>query len=74
MPVCNDEETMITDVNCEESVTAEEEVSRCLTEKDIPGAVLNGRNPATLKLSELKQWLVCRNAPTKRRELDLIAR
>ena len=27
---------------------------------DVPGASLCGRNPETLKIPELKQWLLCR--------------
>ena len=65
---------MITDINCEESVTAEEEVTHCLTEKDILGAALNGRDPAILMVPELKRWLVCPNVPTEGRKADLIAR
>ena len=42
MEVCNDQETTITDVNCEESVASKEEVrvTHCLSEKDIPSAAV----------------------------------
>ena len=41
---------------------------------DVPGASLCGRNPETLKIPELKQWLLCRGASTKGRKADLVAR
>ena len=45
-----------------------------LSEKDIPGAALNGRNPETLTIPELKRWLQCRNASVKGKKADLVAR
>ena len=36
-----------------------------LSEKDIPGASLSGRNPSTLKTDELLFWLKCRGDPPK---------
>lgn len=33
-----------------------------LTEADIPGAFLCGREPETFKVTELKFWLRCRGA------------
>ena len=36
-----------------------------LTENDIPGASLNGRNPSSLKNEELKFWLRCRGDSLK---------
>ena len=36
-----------------------------LTEDDVPGAALCGRNPAELKVPELKRWLMCRGASVK---------
>jgi len=33
-----------------------------LTEDNIPGASLSGRNPSELHLQELKHWLKCRGA------------
>ena len=69
-------EATIANENCDDSVTANEQVNstRSLTENDIPGAALNGKDPATLKIPELKRWLKCRNAPTKGRKAELIAR
>ena len=49
---------MITDVNCEESVTAKEDMTPCLIDNDISGAALNGRDPATLNVPKLKRWFV----------------
>ena len=34
--------------------------SSCLRESDIPGASLGDRNPNSLKIPELKRWLICR--------------
>ena len=50
------------------------EVAAPLNESDIPGAALNGRNPAVLTIPQLKRWLQCRNAPTKAKKADLVAR
>ena len=36
-----------------------------LTEKDIPGASLEGRKPAELKKADLVFWLRCRGLPCK---------
>ena len=36
-----------------------------LTEDDIPGASLAGRNPSSLKNEELKFWLRCRGDSLK---------
>ena len=36
-----------------------------LTEDDIPGSSLNGRDPSQLKNSELKFWLQCRGDSCK---------
>lgn len=48
--------------------------ANCLTEKDIPGASLNGRDPVVLTIPQLKRWLLCRNASTKGKKADLVAR
>ena len=40
----------------------------------VPGASLNGRNPASLTIPQLKWWLQCRNATTKGKKADLVAR
>ena len=45
-----------------------------LSEKDIPGASLDGRKPENLKIAELKFWLACRGAPLKGKNADLVAR
>ena len=34
-----------------------------LTESDIPGASLDGKDPTELNVSQLKRWLACRRAP-----------
>ena len=41
-----------------------------LSEKDIPGASLDGRKPENLKIAELKFWLACREAPLKGKKAD----
>ena len=71
-----DEEATIASENCDDNATANEQVKRThsLTENDIPGAALNRKDPATLKVPELKRWLKCRNAPTKGGKAELIAR
>ena len=48
--------------------------SSCLRESDIPGASLGDRNPNSLKIPELKRWLICRNASTAGKEADLVLR
>ena len=40
-------------------------LSQSLTEEDIPGASLQGRNPTALKTDELRFWLKCRGDPAK---------
>ena len=49
-------------------------VSTKLHEKDIPGASLNGRDPSSLKVPELKRWPICRGASTRENKPDLILR
>ena len=44
-----------------------------LSEIDVPGTSLNGRNPGDLTVPQLKRWL-CREAPTKGKKADLVAR
>jgi len=34
-----------------------------LTERDIPGVSLNGKNPTELSVTQLKRWLICQGAP-----------
>ena len=41
---------------------------------DVPGASLCGRNPETLKIPDLKQWLLYRGASTKGRKANLVTR
>ena len=48
--------------------------SVCLCENDIPGASLGDRDPNSLKIPELKHWLICRNASTKGKKADLVSR
>ena len=45
-----------------------------ISEKNVPGAALNGRNPASLTIPELKRWLLCREASVKGKKIDLVAR
>ena len=46
-------------------MAANQSVSSRLSEEDIPGASLQGRNPTTLKSDELRFWLKCRGDPAK---------
>ena len=48
--------------------------TRPLREQDVPGASLNGRTPSSLKIPELKRWLLCRNASTRGKKGDLVLR
>ena len=45
-----------------------------LTEKDIPGASLNGKDPSELNVIQLKRWLNCRDAPVSGKKPELIQR
>ena len=45
-----------------------------LSEKDVPGAALNGREPSQLHVVELKRWLKCRGAATSWRKKVLVKR
>ncbi len=45
-----------------------------LSEKDVPGAALNGREPSQLHVVELKRWLKCRGATTSGRKEELVKR
>ena len=47
------------------SRASDENVRVILTEDDIPGASLAGRNPSSLKNEELKFWLRCRGDSLK---------
>ena len=48
--------------------------SRSLTEKYVSGASLNGKDPTRLTIPQLKRWLLCRDASTKGKKADLVAR
>ena len=45
-----------------------------LTEDDIPGASLAGRNPSSLKNEELRFWLRCRGDSLKGKKALLVKR
>ena len=45
-----------------------------LTETDIAGASLNGKDPAELNVAQLKRWLICHGAPVNGRKPELIQR
>ena len=45
-----------------------------ISENDIPGASLGGRDPSTLTVPALKRWLLCRAAPTKGKKAELVER
>ena len=40
-------------------------LSQSLTEEDVPGTSLQGRNPTAFKTDELRFWLKCRGDPAK---------
>ena len=44
-----------------------------LTESDVPGASLNGKNPGELNVVQLR-WLACRGAPITGKKPELIER
>uniref|UniRef100_A0A1X7TGB7 SAP domain-containing protein n=1 Tax=Amphimedon queenslandica TaxID=400682 RepID=A0A1X7TGB7_AMPQE len=54
-----------------ESFDSKDLVSIKLHEKDILGAFFNGRDPNSLKVPELKCWLICRGASTRGNKPDL---
>ena len=45
-----------------------------ITESDIPGASLNGKDPCELNVLQLRRWLACRGAPTAGKKPKLIER
>ena len=45
-----------------------------LTEGDVPGASLNGKNPGELNVVQLRRWLACRGAPITGKKPELIER
>ena len=45
-----------------------------ITESDIPGASLNGKDPCELNVLQLRRWLACRGAPTAGKKHKLIER
>ena len=47
---------------------------RFVSEIDIPGASLQGRDSSQLKVPELKRWLQCRDASTRGLKADLVGR
>ena len=60
--------------NEEDLLDQNDDDSCSLNEEQVPGASLRGRDVATLKVPELKRWLLCRRASTKGLKSDLIAR
>ena len=50
--------------------------SSYLSEKDVPGTSLNGRDPVVLTVPQLKRWLQCRfnKCLHKGEKADLVAR
>jgi hypothetical protein len=51
-----------------------EEISLSLVEEDIPGASLNGNDPRTLTVKQLKFWLSCRGAKISGKKDELVMR
>ena len=61
----------------EEAVTSSDCCGQAISEIDIPGASLSGREPNTLTVPAvpaLKRWLQCRSAPTKGKKAQLVER
>ena len=52
----------------------EDKDSVILREDEVPGASLKGRDVGSLKIPQLKRWLLCRRASTKGLKADLVAR
>ena len=57
-----------------ESAPEERQAGMRPLREDVPGASLGGRTPNSLKIPELKQWLLCRNASTRGKKADLVLR
>jgi hypothetical protein len=55
-------------------VDISENISVKLTEDDIPGASLGGKDPKQLTVKQLKHWLSCRGARTSGKKDELVAR
>ena len=55
------------------SDSTEEEIV-LLTESDVPGVSLNGKQPHELNVPQLKRWLACRRAPVMYKKPDLVER
>jgi len=53
------------------SDSSEEEIVM-LTESDVPGASLNGKQPHELNVPQLKRWLACCGAPVTGKKPDLV--
>ena len=45
-----------------------------LTENDVPGSALNGKQPHELNILQLKRWLACHGAPMTGNKPELIER
>ena len=45
-----------------------------LTEEDIPGASLNGKDPKQMTIKQLKFWLSCRGAKISGEKDELVSR
>jgi len=45
-----------------------------LSENDIPGASLDGKQPSKLNLTQLKRWLACRGEPLNGKKPQLVER
>ena len=52
----------------------EDDAVLLLTESDIPGASLDGKDPSELNVPQLKRWLNCRGAPVNGKKPELIQR
>ena len=60
--------------SCEMDSAMDKAMKPAIEEKDILGASLQGRDPNSLKILELKRWLIYRNASTKGKKAEVVLR
>jgi len=58
----------------EASITLPGDDILLLTERDVPGSSLNGKDPAELNIVNLRRWLACCGAPVTGKKPQLIER
>ena len=62
------------DLDVEIDIPKDDLLLLLLTESDIPGASLNGKDPSELNVVQLRQWLACHGAPSAGKKPKLIER